>query len=364
MKPLSLYIHVPFCTRRCSYCSFYHVQSIDSHEASFVAALVEEIDEALAAQPVDRLHTVFIGGGTPSVLSTHSWDKIFATLSPYLRDASEFTVEMNPEDVTEVQLRYLREHGVDRVSLGVQSMNAIAQKVLKRCSPETNRHAIDLTLRHFDNVSFDVLLGIPGSNLHELEQTLSVLVAYEPMHFSVYCLEPGGDMSQEVERFFTAVDPERSTDEYLHACEALRERGYRHYEISNFARPGFESKHNRAYWDLSNYIGVGPAAHSYVEGRRFANAPSLVDYLNRRTATRVVDRADADSAPLESMILGLRTDVGVPVTGCREDAVASVIAEGLADIIDDRLRLTDRGFLLTNEILLRLQPASAGESTC
>lgn len=368
MRPLSLYIHVPFCTRRCSYCSFYHVQSFESSETDFVDALLEEIGVSLPPPSERGLHTVFVGGGTPSVLRRESWDRIFDALEPYLERTIEFTVEMNPEDVTPEQLAHLRDRGVNRVSLGIQSMDEIAQKVLKRCPPEQNERAIAQVGEVFDNVSFDVLAGVPGGEPTRLAETLDRLIAFRPAHFSVYCLEPGGDMSHEVERFFTAVDGDRSADEYLHACRVLGENGYHHYEISNFARPGFESHHNRAYWRLDDYIGVGPAAHSYVGGRRFANAPSLSEYLARRgrarEQARVEDASDDASAALERSMLGLRTDEGVPLAECRESEVTALVGDGLARVAGDRLRLTDPGFLVANEILLRLFRAGAKDSSC
>jgi oxygen-independent coproporphyrinogen-3 oxidase len=267
---------------------------------------------------------------------------------------------MNPEDVDADLVRFLRGLGVNRASLGIQSMHAVGQKVLKRCPPEVNARAIDVVRARWDNVSYDVLLGVPKTTLDDLRGTLRFLLATEPAHLSVYGLEPGGDMSDEVEGFFRAVDPDRVADEYLEVCERLAAAGYRHYEVSNFARAGFESVHNRVYWDGGEYLGVGPAAHSAVAGRRFSNRPSLDAYCARRgeahLRTRVRD--EGGDARVEALMLGLRTDRGVPVASVDADAATGLAAEGLASVDAGRLRLTDRGYLMLDAVVLRLHAAT------
>ena len=360
MRPLSLYIHVPFCTRRCSYCSFYHVSAAREREVRFTDALVSEIEVALPAPGGVSLRTVFVGGGTPTVLGSDSWERIMAALAAWIPagGVAEFTVEMNPEDVTPDLVGFLRGLGVNRASLGVQSMHEVGQKVLKRCPPDVNARAIDIVRAVFDNVSFDVLLGVPKTSPADLRDTVRVLLEYQPRHLSVYGLEPGGDMSHEVERFFGAVDPDRVADEYLEVCDTLRARGYHHYEVSNFAREGGESLHNRVYWDGGDYLGLGPAAHSSVTGRRFWNEPSLEAYLSRRGAAHLAARVmdDGGNGRIEHAMLALRTDRGAP----REWLTAGgavldeFVRDGLAVVDDNRVRLTDRGYLVLNDMVLRL----------
>jgi putative oxygen-independent coproporphyrinogen III oxidase len=363
MQPISLYIHVPFCTRRCSYCSFYHVPSAHDREASFVDALVDEIAAAVAAIGDDvEFRTVFVGGGTPTVLGEDSWRRVMASLSPHFGASGpvEFTVEANPEDVTASLVRFLKSLGVNRVSLGIQSMHAVGQKVLKRCDPQTNVRAIETVQRVFDNVSFDVLLGVPKTVPADLHETMNRLLEFDPRHLSVYGLEPGGDMSHEVERFFRAVDPDRVADEYLGVCETLETRGYGHYEVSNFARPGFESAHNRVYWDGGDYLGVGPAAHSSIAGERFWNLPSLDAYVGRRAEAHLRDRVrdTGGDGPIERAMLALRTDRGMALDDLAPRAVDELVGEHLAIVDGGRLRLTDRGFLVLNDIVLRLVPGT------
>jgi oxygen-independent coproporphyrinogen-3 oxidase len=367
MHPLSLYIHVPFCTRRCSYCSFYHVPAARDREARFVDSLGSEIEAAFAelGEGVE-LRTVFVGGGTPTVLERGAWERILAAIAPRFPSGGpeEFTVEMNPEDVAADLVGFLRGLGVNRASLGVQSMHGVGQKVLKRCAPEVNARAIETVRRAFDNVSFDLLLGVPKTTPADLRRGLQTLLEYRPRHFSVYGLEPGGDRSREVERFFGAVDPDRIADEYLEVCALLQGRGYEHYEVSNFAQPGFQSRHNRVYWDGGDYLGVGPAAHSSIAGRRFWNEPSLERYLSRRGPEhlRARMRDEGGDERIERAMLALRTDRGAPRAWLAADeaALGSFIGEGLAWLDEGRVRLTDRGYLVLNDVVLRL----TGTPTC
>jgi oxygen-independent coproporphyrinogen-3 oxidase len=359
MRQISLYIHVPFCTRRCSYCSFYHVPAGHSREGAFVDALTSEIAAAFAQidEPFE-LRTVFVGGGTPTVLGDALWQKIVVAIAPAFPSGGpqEFTVEMNPEDVLPERVRFLAGLGVNRASLGIQSMHPVGQKVLKRCTPDVNRHAIDVVQGVFDNVSFDLLLGVPKTTPADLAAGLEELLAYQPRHLSVYGLEPGGDMSHEVERFFGAVDPDRIADEYLGVCDTLRARGFGHYEVSNFARPGFESLHNRTYWDGGEYLGVGPAAHSALNGRRFWNQPALDAYLGRQGGEHLAARVwdEAVDEPVERVMLALRTDRGAPAAWFQPARVSAFADDGLLELRDGRVQATARGFLMLNDLVLRL----------
>ena len=368
MQPLSLYIHVPFCTRRCSYCSFYHVPAARERERAFIDSLVSEIEVAFPAvgHPFE-LRTVFVGGGTPTVLEPAAWERIIGAIEPRFPAGgpTEFTVEMNPEDVTPGLVGFLRDLGVNRASLGIQSMHEVGQKVLKRCAPEVNRRAIAMVRDRFENVSFDLLLGVPRTTPADLNETLVRVLAEGPRHLSVYGLEPGGDMSREVEGFFRAVDPDRVADEYLGVCETLRAHGFGHYEVSNFALPGFESVHNRVYWDGDDYLGVGPAAHSCVGGGRFSNAPALDGYVKRRGRAHVAARVhDTDGDVwIERVMLALRTDRGLPRDECACDdrTVDGLVSDGLVRVDAGRVRLTDRGYLILNDVVLLLSPRGAND---
>jgi oxygen-independent coproporphyrinogen-3 oxidase len=306
--------------------------------------------------------TVFLGGGTPSVLSGRSLDKIFAAIAPFVKRALavEITVETNPEDVTDELLTRLRERGVNRLSVGIQSMDERAQRTLKRCKPATNTDALAKVRRHFENFSADILLGVPGGSMAAVKDTVAGVLEFQPPHLSVYCLEPGGVMEATLGDFFGTVDAEQSAREYLYVCGALAAAGYDHYEVSNFARPGYESRHNRAYWTGREYLGVGPGAHSYLDGRRFHNEPSIEAYVAGRDgfpeSVRREEALGRTERELEELMLSLRTSRGLPckrLEGHRTFA-DDLLAGGLARVDNGRFCLTDRGYLLLNEIVLRL----------
>lgn len=357
MKDLSLYIHVPFCKRRCSYCTFYHVPYIDRYETAFVDSLLTEFELTMRNANDVRIPSVFLGGGTPSVLTLSSLERILGAVAPWLATDAEITVENNPEDVTRELMQGFRRLGVNRISLGIQSMVPRALTVLKRCSPDVNAAAIDIVRDHYDNFSFDLVLGVPDGTESELEHTLEQLRGYDALHYSVYCLEPGGVMEREVEHFFDGVDPERSADEYLRVCDVMGQAGYGHYEVSNFARPGFESRHNRVYWRGGDYLGIGPAAHSYLGGERYYNEPSIERYVVAAGRPgRVREERDRQARELERRMLALRTSDGLSLeeVSCGTEVLDDIVADGLARVTDGRIVLTRRGFLVLNDILIRV----------
>jgi putative oxygen-independent coproporphyrinogen III oxidase len=363
MRSISLYVHVPFCRRRCPYCTFYHIPLGDgTRERSLVDALVNEFKFVTReiGEPFS-VPTVYIGGGTPAVIGFDELRRILEPVVPRLDPAgAEITVEMNPEDVDESVLAEAALTGVNRVSLGVQSMSPRAQEVLGRCPPEFNRAALELVSDQFDNFNADILAGIPGAPAGEIEATIAAVGEYDPPHYSVYCLEPGGDIDDGASGFFASVDPDRSAAEYLEACSALDAHGYTHYEVSNFARPGRECAHNLAYWEGAEYIGIGPGAHSFVGSERYRNLASVDRYIARSSeyplGIRRRDRRGVEETALERIMLGLRTSSGVPlsIVAAPPGAIEEIRAEGLAVVGGGRLRLTDRGFLVLNEIIHRL----------
>ena len=332
---------------------------MQGYEHAFVEALVAELE--CAAREINEpfvAPTVFVGGGTPSALSLASLGRIFDAITPYLSGAPEITLEVNPEDVTPKLVDALKRLGVNRVSLGVQSMNERALRSLKRCKPAVNRRAMELVRSRFGNFSVDLLIGIPGAIPGDIEATAGTVLTHDPDHLSVYCLESGGDMEREVRDFLARVDAESSADEYFLVCRMLAERGYRHYEVSSFARPGRESRHNHVYWSGCDYLGIGPGAHSKLDGRRFHNEPSIESYLQNAggLATRRPDRRDDGQKELEEFMLALRTSRGLPLErlACPPEVPVELVDQGLAARIGDRLVLTDRGYLVLNDILFRL----------
>ncbi len=365
---LSLYVHVPFCTRRCPYCSFYHVHAGGAAMRRAVRALVTELDRTLgppeSAAPV---RTVFVGGGTPTVLTDDALDELLGALQRRTRPGAtvEFTVEVNPEDATDETFERLRRRGVDRVSLGVQSLDEAAQRTLGRCSPEVNLRALRAARRCFERVSADVLLGVPGLSFDAFRASVRKLIERDdaPTHVSAYILEDGGDVAHAVRPFFERVDVDAAAEQYLWLHEYLVQAGFEHYEVSNFGR--HRSEHNRAYWTGRPYVGVGPAAHSYVDGRRVSNPADLRAWLEgveRNAIRRIVDERTDEDVRLERAMLAMRQSDGVPRSWCRcaEATLDELRADGLltfgagAPSEGGRVRATARGFLVLDELVLRL----------
>ncbi len=309
-----LYVHLPFCAHRCGYCDFVTVTGSGGEHGGYVDALLAEL-ELERVHLVDEVETVFLGGGTPTFTEPAALARLLAGLPP----AAEKTVEANPETVTCELAALLREHGVDRISLGAQSFQARLLEVLeRRARPEHVRSAV-ATLRGvgFDNVSLDLIYGIPGQSVADLERDLAEALALEPEHLSCYELEakPGTRFSHaygaELERQAEAME-----DYFERVVDILTGAGYRWYETANFCRVDegrdLRARHNLAYWLGRDYLGIGIGAVSTVGGLRWRNAPSLPRYLaalrRGERPAREVEPLDADVQARERLLLGLRLD--------------------------------------------------------
>ncbi len=371
---LGLYLHVPFCGAICSYC---HFARTDRHDAALrartVQAMIRELElrrEACAVLGAGRrtVRTCYVGGGTPSVLAPERFSELLAgTLHRLPRTADcEVTAEANPESLTAELAAAWRAAGVNRVSLGIQSLDHQVLRLLGRaCDPATSRRALALASRTFPRVAADWILG-PGLSrrrlLAELDQALDLGVE----HVSLYVLElhPGTPIARAVAAGRLTLPPDHQTEDLYLACgEHLARRGLAQYEVSNFARPGAESRHNRAYWDGTPYLGLGPSASSYWGRRRSSNSAALPAYLRRVEAGEVPEQVVEPLTPaarrLERLVLGLRTAAGVPLALLPPGALDLDAGEreGLWDTAQGRLRLTRRGFLRIDTMEERLAAA-------
>ena len=282
MKPLSLYIHIPFCRRKCHYCDFVSFPGREAAIDDYVDAVIAEArlyDSVLRDHSVD---TVFIGGGTPSLLSAAQMQKLTAGLKAGCNWApGEFTIEANPETLDEEKIACCARCGVNRISLGLQTHDdAILSAIGRRHTYETFVSILKIACRHFSNINADTIFALPGQTVQCFEETLRRLISLHIPHISCYALklEPGTKLAAE----FSGADEDTDREMFHTAARMLTADGYTHYETSNFALPGYECRHNLRYWTGGEYLGLGVAAHSYLCGEmkvRHANTESLDVYL-------------------------------------------------------------------------------------
>ena len=366
-----LYVHLPFCAHRCGYCDFVTVVGRSGRHGEYVDALLAELalEGDVLARPLD---TVFLGGGTPTFTDAAE----LARLLDALPAADELTVEANPETVTPELARLLRAGGVSRVSLGAQSFRPHLLRVLERgAGPDDVRRAVH-TLRDagFDNVSLDLLYGIPGESPADLAADLADALALEPEHLSCYELEAKpGTRFTHAHGAALAAQADALEGHFETVVDTLTAAGYRWYETANFCleptRAGgrdLRAQHNLGYWHGSDYLGIGMGAVSTVDGERRRNAPGLRRYVGSLLAggrpPRELESLDADTQELERLLLGLRLDEPVPLAGAERvldrAALERLEAGGLVEVAanghGEELRLTRRGRFLGGGVTAEL----------
>ena len=272
-----VYIHVPFCERKCVYCDFYSIEDHSSFDA-FVDAVVAEIGSFAEEARGTRFGTIFFGGGTPSLLAPNQLAKILDELRKgySIENDAEVTLEANPGTISAESLSAYRSLGINRLSIGVQSFHNDELKFLGRIhnADEARRSVSDARRAGFSNISIDLILALPGQTIDKLEISLAEAVALDPKHISAYTLivEKGTPLYRLVQsRQVAPLPSEAEAELYAFSMDYLIDRGFEHYEVSNYARPGFRSRHNSGYWDHSPYLGFGPSAHSFWKGKRMGH---------------------------------------------------------------------------------------------
>ena len=364
--PLGVYLHIPFCRQRCSYCSFntgpYRPAAMDR----FHSALLGEIDlvgEAAWAGDV-TIGTVFFGGGTPSLLEPIELETILDRLRKRfaLDPGAEVTVECNPESLTRAKAEGYRLAGVNRLSLGVQSLDDDLLVRLGRLhSPDDARRAFDAARSAgVDNVSLDLMYGLPGQDVARWKSTVREVLAWRPEHLSAYALTLDEGSRWAGEGVAGLPGEETVTAQYWALARMAREAGYEHYEISNYARGGRRSRHNQVYWRAEEYLAFGPGACGFLGDVRYGNVKPVERYCTMLEAGSLPLGTHEVLTPAqrkaEKVILGLRLSDGVPLAGL-EDArslVETWASLGLLEVAGDRCRLTEAGFLLSDSLFVQL----------
>ncbi|HYS02736.1 MAG TPA: radical SAM family heme chaperone HemW [Candidatus Eisenbacteria bacterium] len=362
----SLYLHIPFCTWVCKYCDFTAYPVLQGMIPPYVDALTVEIAQAPRRYPIGPLRTVFIGGGTPSLLTPEQLARILDTIRGGIGIAAdaEVTIEANPSNITPAHAEAWRRAGVTRLSIGVQSLQPNALRFLERLhSGEEALQAIRAAREAgFDNIGCDLLYGIPGVSTSDWLVSLDGVLAEQPTHVSAYELtvEPGTRLAQEVRsRAVVMPDADEQLEQYWAADRRLANAGLVHYEISNWARPGFESRHNLTYWEYRPYLGCGVGAHSLLrhdDGRseRFWNVKGIKAYIDRLNegASPIADREtlSADRAAGEAAMIGVRLLQGTRAVDPFPSERRELMEAGLLALTTNGVRLTARGVELANQV--------------
>lgn len=347
-----LYIHIPFCASKCRYCNFYSRSCDEQTKTEFLSALCREI----SAVGGGKVSTVYIGGGTPSVLPEGSLERLFSALENTfdLSGVGEITVECNPDSASKAFFLEAARCGVNRVSMGCQSFVSEELAFLgRRHSPEQAKQAFFAAREAgFSKISLDLMLAIPFQTKESLLFSLEEIASLDPEHVSAYLLkvEPGTPFS-----FLNLPqNDDFSADLYLLASEFLTCKGFEHYEVSNFAKKGCRARHNSAYWQGKEYFAFGPGAYGYLNGKRFSVEADLQKYIAGNAEVQVEEVLSEADVSKEKLMLSLRTADGVrrsDLTEKQAEILSSLIPHGLAEKTEDRFFLTPRGFLVSNSIL-------------
>lgn len=368
----AVYLHIPFCVQICNYCDFnkifIHQQPVDE----YILSMKKEMLNTTARFPNYSMETIFVGGGTPTSLSENQLDTFLqnVNLAFLSQNLQEFTVEANPEQTTKEKIEVLKKNGVNRLSIGVQAFQSSLLKKLGRTHDEEDvyRTVSEAKKAGIDNMSIDLMFGLPGQTMEMFKESVDKALALDVPHISSYSLQIEKktvfyNLAQKGELILPEHELEAAMYDYL--IEALDKKGYRQYEISNFAIPGFESKHNLQYWNNNEYFGIGAGAHSYVEGIRRRNAGPLKQYMNL-IEEHGFPYIEEHPVPItekmeEEMFMGLRKQEGVSdqvfmnrygrsMFEVYREPIERMIQKGWLEKLDGRLFLTKDGRPLGNEV--------------
>ncbi len=365
MKELGVYIHIPFCKQKCYYCDFVSFPNQEELQKEYFKALKKEISEFFTKNNQYKISTIYIGGGTPSFVEAYFIKDILKQIPN--NTANEITIEINPGTVNKEKLEIYRESGINRLSIGLQSTN---NELLKQIGRIHNFEDFLKTYNlareiGFNNINVDLMIGFPNQKITDIKDSLEKIIDLGPEHISVYSLivEENTKLYDQIETgklILPSEEEERNM--YWYVKNYLELNGFNHYEISNFSKRGFESKHNMDCWKQKEYIGFGLAAHSYIDGIRFSNTTNLQKYceIENFYESRIIQEEQNDFAKKqEFMLLGLRLIDGVNIGKFKEKfgenpifvfkkEFARLVEQGLINIDGNTIKLTNRGIDLAN----------------
>ena len=356
----SCYVHIPFCKKICSYCDFckllYHKKFIHS----YLDSLEKEINSLYQGEVLD---TLYIGGGTPTCLSYEELERLLKILSKLkLSKDVEYTIEGNVDSITIEKLELLKTYGINRLSIGIETTQAKLLSILER---DFNKEQFDFVIQNarrigFHNINFDLIYAIQGESLEDLDQDIQFLLSYDPEHISTYSLMIEEHTKLGIQNTKN-IDEDIDAKMYEYLCKRLKDNGYQHYEISNFSKPGFASRHNLCYWKNLEYYGFGLGASSYIQPYRMTNTRSITNYPNQNCYYEE-EVSNNDKMDYE-VLLGLRLLEGISLNEYQkkygEDLIKqygceSFIKDGLLEIYDGFLRIPEKHLYVSNEILVKL----------
>ena len=369
MKEVSLYIHIPFCKQRCFYCDFPTFAGKERFREDYVEALIKEIEDKCSNY---LIKTIFIGGGTPSYLEEKELEKLLIAVSKLnLSDKLEYSIECNPGTVNEDKLKIMKKYGINRISFGLQSCN---NQILKKIG---RIHTFKEFLENynlarkigFNNINIDLMYGLPNLTIQDWKDTLEKISELRPEHISAYSLiiEEGTAFYKLYEKDkleLPSEDDERVMDKLTK--DILKSNGYHQYEISNFALPGKECEHNKVYWSLEEYIGVGSASSSYIDGYRLVNTSNINDYIEKinNNISVVIDKYEntIEDEMEEFVFMGLRMvsgidllkfkkKFGVDINSIYKEVIEKNIKDGLLVVEENKMFLTAKGMELSNSVM-------------
>ena len=348
----SLYIHIPFCHKICDYCDFTKLQYFRHFAIDYLKALKDELD----SYHIKSLKTIYVGGGTPTALEDDLFLELLEMIEPYTKDVKEYTFEANPESLSINKIKMLKEHHVNRVSIGVQTTN---DKILKMVNRDHSFEQVKTAIKNLkdygiDNINVDLILGLPQSSKKILKEDLQNVLSLDVKHISCYGLtvnphtvlfnkgyqEPNDDLLRE---FYDIVE------------ETLIKNGFVHYEVSNWAKPGYQSEHNLTYWRNEQYYGVGLGASGYIGETRYKNTVNLSQYLRRVFINEKESVSKRDKITYQIM-LNLRTNEGLDIAFVKEkkEEIQALLANKLIKLSDNRIIPTYAGMMVLDQIILKL----------